>query len=58
MSMLTRLLLHHKPLPHEAPPTDAFSLVLSIGIAFGSPFVGGRVTQIKNAGAAKILAMV
>jgi hypothetical protein len=45
-------------IPHLVPGTRAFSLMLSIGIRFGTPGVGGTVEQMENAGAAKILAMV
>jgi len=38
-------------------PDKAFSMMLSIGIRFGTMGIGGAVQQIKYAGAAKILAM-
>jgi len=44
-------------IPDLMPDTNAFSLMLSIGICFGTPAVGGRIAQTKDAGAAKILAM-
>lgn len=42
-------------IPREYDTTD-FMLMLGIGIAFGVPGPTGRIVQMKNAGAAKVLA--
>ncbi len=42
----------------SAPPDASFSLLLSIGIRFGTMSSASTVQQIKHAGAARILAMV
>ncbi|WP_148661123.1 hypothetical protein [Flavisolibacter tropicus] len=39
------------------PPGPAFSLMLSIGVRFGTIAEGGTVQQVKHAGSAKVLAM-
>jgi hypothetical protein len=41
----------------KVPPDQSFSVVVSIGICFGTIHGGGLVSQIQNAGAAKILSM-
>jgi len=42
---------------HELPPGNNWSMVLTIGIAFGAIGPDGKPQQVKYAGAAKILAM-
>ena len=41
----------------SVPPDNNYSLLLSIGIAFGTITTGNQVQQVKYAGAAKVLAM-
>ncbi|MDP4264443.1 MAG: hypothetical protein Q8941_18080 [Bacteroidota bacterium] len=41
----------------QAPPDTSFSLLLSVGISFGTMGEAGTVNQLKHTGAAKILAM-
>jgi hypothetical protein len=42
----------------QLPPSADYSIMLSIGIAFGDALDGGEVKQIKRAGAAKVLGVV
>jgi hypothetical protein len=41
----------------QIPPEEGWTLVLSIGIEFGSLREGGRIKEVKRFGAAKILAL-
>jgi len=41
----------------QMPPEEGWTLVLSIGIEFGSLREGGRIKEVKRFGAAKILAL-
>lgn len=45
------------PAPASLPPSNAFSMMLSVGIRFGTVIENNDVRQVKYAGAAKILAM-
>jgi hypothetical protein len=42
----------------NTPPWDAFTLILSIGIRFGTIGADGNIQQVKYAGSAKILAAI